>query len=147
MKTRLTILLVVGSISVAALAAACGGGSSNTPTSTPAKPDQTVTLQAKNVKFLPDKLTIPMGSVIELKLENLDATEHDVQVDGLDANVMSGGSMSAGHGGSAMMVAVHTKANQMGSVVFTANKKGTYNFYCTIAGHKEAGMVGTLTVE
>ena len=153
MKKRLTMILVVGSMSVAALAAACGGSSSKmnmSATPTPVKPDRTVTLQAKNVKFLPDKLTIPMGSVIELKLENLDATEHDLQVEGLDADVMSGGSMNAEHGGGqggAMMVALHTMANEMGSVVFMANKKGTYNFYCTIAGHKEAGMIGTLTVE
>ena len=152
MKKRLAMILI-GSATVAALAAACGGSSSNvnmTTTSTPTKADQTITLQAKNVRFLPDKLTIPMGSVIELKLDNLDATEHDVQVDGLDANVMSGGSMNAEHGGGhggAMKVAVHTMANEMGSVVFMANKKGTYNFYCTIAGHKEAGMIGTLTVE
>ena len=150
---RLPIVLVgISAISLAAFAAACGGGSDTNvkSTATSVKPDRTITLQAKNVKFVPDKLTIPMGSVIELKLENLDATEHDVQVDGLDADVMSGGSMNAEHGGGnggAMMVAVHTKANEMGSIVFMANKKGTYNFYCTITGHKEAGMVGTLTVE
>ncbi len=146
MKVRLAMILA-GATAVAALAAGCGSSNSmNMTASTPAKPDRTVVLQAKNVKFLPDKLTISMGSVVELKLENQDATEHDVQVDGLDANVMSGGAMSAGHGG-AQMVVVHTMANMMGSVVFTANKKGTYNFYCTIAGHKDSGMVGTLTVE
>ena len=145
-------LILAGSIALAVAAAACGGGSDKNvnSTATSVKPDRTITLQAKNVKFVPDKLTISMGSVIELKLENLDATEHDFQVDGLDADVMSGGSMNAEHGGGhggAMMVAVHTMANEMGSVVFMANKKGTYNFYCTITGHKEAGMVGTLTVE
>ncbi len=140
-------------MSVAALAAACGSSGSDMNmkgTVRPVKPDQTITIQAKNVKFLPDKLTIPMGSAIELKLDNLDATEHDFQVDGLDADVMSGGSMNAEHGGghgTAQTVAMHTMGNERSSVVFMASKKGTYNFYCTIAGHKEAGMVGTLTVE
>lgn len=146
MRVRLAMILA-GAAALAALASGCGSSNSmNMTASTPATPDRTVVLQAKNVKFLPDKLTIPMGSVVELKLENMDATEHDVQVDGLDASVMSGGAMTAGHGG-AQMVAVHTMANMMGSVVFRANKKGTFNFYCTITGHKESGMVGTLTVE
>ena len=148
MHVRL-VLSAVGLITLAVLISACGGGDSKSE-ATPVKPDRAFTLQAKNVKFVPDKLTIPAGSVVELKLENLDATEHDFQVDRLDADVMSGGSMNAEHGGGhdgAQMVAVHTTANEMGSVVFMANKKGTYSFYCTITGHKEAGMVGTLTVE
>ena len=32
------------------------------------------------------------------------------------------------------------------SVVLTL-KKGTYTFYCTVPGHREAGMEGTLTVK
>ena len=148
MRLRLAFA-AVGLITLTALATGCGGSDSK-GVPTPVKPDQTITLQAKNVKFLPDKLTIPTGSVIELELENLDATEHDLQVEGMDADVISGGSMNAVHSGghgAAMMVAVHTMANERGSVVFMANKKGTYNFYCPISGHKEAGMVGTLTVE
>ncbi len=148
-------LMLIGSLAVTAAVAACGSSGSDMNvnmkgTATSVKPDQSITLQAKNVRFVPDKLTIRMGSVIELKLENLDATEHDFQVDGLDADVMSGGSMNAEHSGGqsgAAMVAVHTMANEKGSVVFMANKKGAYNFYCTSPGHKEAGMVGTLAVE
>lgn len=148
MEMRLRLVpAAIGLITLAVLVSACGGGDSKTAAVTP---DSTFTIQAKNVKFLPDKLTVQAGSVIELKLENLDATEHDLQVEGLDADIMSGGSMKAEHGGGhggKQMVAVHTMANEMGSIVFRANKKGTYNFYCTITGHKEAGMVGTLTVE
>jgi uncharacterized cupredoxin-like copper-binding protein len=29
---------------------------------------------------------------------------------------------------------------------FTPTKPGNYQFYCTVPGHKEAGMVGTLVV-
>ncbi len=34
-----------------------------------------------------------------------------------------------------------------GKLTFTPSKPGTYEFFCTVAGHKEAGMVGTLTVK
>lgn len=32
-------------------------------------------------------------------------------------------------------------------ISFTAGKKGRFQFYCAVPGHKEGGMVGTLTVE
>ena len=32
-------------------------------------------------------------------------------------------------------------------ISFIASKKGKFQFYCTVPGHKEGGMVGTLTVD
>lgn len=34
-----------------------------------------------------------------------------------------------------------------GVASFTPTKTGTYTYYCSVAGHKEGGMVGTLVVE
>ena len=53
--------------------------------------------------------------------------------------------MSGMHGDSAVHVAAAPGAT--GTVDFTPSEAGTYEFYCTIEGHKEAGMVGTLVVE
>ena len=36
---------------------------------------------------------------------------------------------------------------QMATLEFTPTKPGTYEFFCTVAGHKEAGMKGTLVVK
>ena len=72
---------------------------------------------------------------------------------GSTSKVSSGGATSAeqggggAHGGSGDVLAMHTGANEISSIVFMAMEKGTYEFYCTITGHKEAGMVGTLVVE
>ncbi|TMW73916.1 plastocyanin/azurin family copper-binding protein [Alteribacter natronophilus] len=36
--------------------------------------------------------------------------------------------------------------HETSSIIFTPLKTGTYEFFCTIPGHKEAGMRGTLIV-
>ena len=36
---------------------------------------------------------------------------------------------------------------ESGTLSFTPTEAGEYEFYCTVIGHREAGMVGTLTVE
>ena len=36
---------------------------------------------------------------------------------------------------------------QTGVLEFTPTKPGTYEFFCTVAGHKEVGMMGTLIIK
>lgn len=43
-------------------------------------------------------------------------------------------------------VHVAVAAGATGSVIFTPSAPGEYEYYCTVSGHKEAGMVGTLVV-
>jgi nitrite reductase (NO-forming) len=75
--------------------------------------------------FTPSELEVKEGTV-ELTFNNLDAFPHDVTIDELD-----------------FMAAVD--ANASVSATFDVTP-GVYEFYCSIPGHKEAGMVGTLTV-
>ncbi len=39
-----------------------------------------------------------------------------------------------------------TKKDEQTSVTFTPDKGGNFDYFCTIAGHKQAGMLGQLTV-
>jgi uncharacterized cupredoxin-like copper-binding protein len=148
---------------------ACGGGDEDALDGGAAIPDGSgvVTITAKDVKFVPDEIVIPAGELVELRLKNEDGQEHDLQVSDLDVEVMEGGATGADHamdtpeagmdmetpahgGGTAGEmgpIAMHTTANGEDTVTFIARDKGTYEVWCTISGHKEAGMVGTLIVE
>lgn len=41
----------------------------------------------------------------------------------------------------------HVAPGQTGEIVWRFNRPGTFNFACLIAGHMEAGMVGTIEVK
>ena len=59
--------------------------------------------------------------------------------------------MSVGHdmGGLSEEPELHMAAagGQSATLEFTPSKPGTYEFWCTVSGHKEAGMNGTLVVQ
>lgn len=149
---RLFVIVLVTASALGLLGSACGGDD-EADSKPEAGSDDAIIVQAKDVKFAPDSITIPADMVVTMTLENLDGQEHDLQVDGLDVEVSSGGATGDEHGGggahgaSGDVLAMHTGANETTSIVFMAMEKGTYEFYCTITGHREAGMVGTLVVE
>ncbi len=120
-------------LALAGLVAACAGGTgsspasagSPTPGSTPAS--AAISLEAAEFAFTPSQITVAPGDAT-ISLANKGTIEHDFVVDTLGIMVHA---------------AVGTTAT--GSVA--AMTAGTYPFYCSIPGHKEAGMTGTLTVK
>ena len=157
---RFSIVIATAAVAGSIVAGACG--SSSTSVKTPAADvmtpmaaadvivDETVTIDAKNVKFVPNNVTVTAGKTVRLILVNQDkGTEHDLASDDLMISMMSGGGHGGGHdsgAASGMKLAVHTKEGETSSVVFIAETPGTYAVYCTVPGHKAAGMVGTITV-
>jgi uncharacterized cupredoxin-like copper-binding protein len=114
----------------ASIIGACssGSGGSAAPTSTTSNPDATtIDVTAKSFSFTPNQITVKAGESKTLVLHVKDVG-HDFTVDALGIHV-------AGKGGETVQ---HT---------LTFDKPGTYTFYCSVPGHREAGMVGTLTVQ
>ena len=95
-------------------------------TSEPAGDVQEVTITGHDIYFDPSEVHIKAGKV-KFNLPNEGAAQHDFSIDELGIQV----DMPAG---STQSVEADVPA-------------GTYQFYCNIPGHKEAGMVGTLVVE
>ncbi len=125
---------------------------------TPAARNVTVTAQA--FRYEPASFEWRVGQPVRLQLRNPDGVEHDFVVTGLKFSMAAGGTGSAAHGahspsGSGVPAAptpqpdslhVHAGAFAETSVTFTPLSKGTYTVYCTIPGHKEAGMTAQLVV-
>jgi nitrite reductase (NO-forming) len=84
-----------------------------------------IALEAAISGFTPSDLEATEGAVT-LEITNPDAFDHDFTIDELD-------------------VKTALPAGETTKVTFQAGP-GTYTFYCSIPGHREAGMEGTLTV-
>lgn len=81
---------------------------------------------ARSFAFDPDEITVKAGEDIAIVLSSQDSL-HDLILDDLDTRV----------------------AAQMGKtavVGFRADKPGRYTFYCSVTGHRKAGMEGILAV-
>ena len=110
---------------------------------------KTVDLNAQAMTFDQKFITISKGQTIRVVLHNQDSVLHDFSIDKIPAKVNE--SHDGGHHdmGVAKMPDLHTsaEAGATGEVEFTASKAGTYLFYCTVLGHKDAGMQGKLVVQ
>jgi plastocyanin len=86
-----------------------------------------VPVAARSFAYEPAEISVVVGEPIAIVLSSED-TLHDFVVDEVDAHVSAA-----------------SEETQVGG--FRATKPGRYRYYCTVAGHREAGMEGTLVVE
>lgn len=92
-----------------------------------------------------DEIVVQKGQQFRLVLENRDGTEHDFTIAKIPGKLHKG-DHGGGHGGPKVDLHVHADPLKTESIEFTPSKAGTYEFYCAVAGHKEAGMKGRLIV-
>ncbi|HET8524188.1 MAG TPA: cupredoxin domain-containing protein [Thermomicrobiales bacterium] len=87
-----------------------------------------VTIEAHDLYFAPNAITLAANTDVTLTIKNAGALPHDFYVDGLN-----------------IRTAIIPPGN---SVTVTLNASpGTYQFYCNQPGHRFAGMTGTLVVK
>ena len=92
----------------------------------------TLTIEATaQLAYVTDKATAKPGP-LDLKSPNPSGTPHDIALEGPGLTGENAGEVVTNGGVSEVKVTV---------------KKGEYKFFCTVPGHREGGMEGTLTVE
>lgn len=135
---RLSSLLAGAALALAACSAAGGGSQA-----------QDLTVQAQDLAFTPTTLEVTAGQPVKLTLQNNGALDHDFSIMEfpMQGEAESTGGMEHDMGDAAEPeLHVAAAAGQSAALDFTPTKPGTYEFWCTVAGHKEAGMAGTLAV-
>ena len=132
MQRRTTLALAAlcaGSI----LLTACGGDDhagdehDGTDAAPVAEDARRIDVTAGDFAFDPEAITAEAGEDLAIALSSEDIL-HDLTIDDLDFHVDAGRGETAESG-------------------LTVDEPGTYTFYCSVAGHRSAGMEGTLTVE
>jgi uncharacterized cupredoxin-like copper-binding protein len=101
--------------------------------------------------FEPAAHAVQAGDAIELVLRSESGVEHDLIVEGA-GDVGSAFDQGGGHSHDddelvpEDLHVAHALAGEEARSLFTISEPGTYEVYCSIPGHREAGMVGTLVV-
>jgi len=120
MKARKRVLLAVLAMIPVLVATACDGGDGGNGGAT------RLELTATEFHFDPADLAVPADTAVTIVLANEGAVEHDLVIEETGEMVVHVGPGETGEG----QVTLPT---------------GTYTFYCSIPGHREAGMEGVLT--
>jgi plastocyanin len=86
------------------------------------------TIESTNYSFSTTNMTVNKGDKVRITLKNTQGS-HDLKVDGYDVKTK-----------------LMTSPGE-DTIEFTADKSGTFEFYCTYGNHRAMGMKGTLTVK
>ncbi|HEX6287669.1 MAG TPA: plastocyanin/azurin family copper-binding protein [Herpetosiphonaceae bacterium] len=134
-------------LAITALLTACG------QSATAEKPGVSTAVVGREMSFTPALVTATVGKPITIAFTNEGVIEHDWAVLNLPAHDVRATEAEDGHSHAAQPVSnasptVHVAAlpGKQSDVTFTPERPGRYTIVCTVPGHKEAGMMGILTV-
>jgi plastocyanin len=110
-------------MAVAAIVSACGGGGGGAGAGA-----ATFNIQGSEFSYQPNAFTVKPGEKVTINFKNAGTVEHTFVLKDLNFKLTA-------------------QPGQTVTGTFTApSTPGTFQFHCDIAGHTEAGMVGTMTV-
>ena len=106
-------------------------------------PDTTAALDLRDIAFSVEMLAGTSGTVLAIDLENTGQLEHDFTIDELPAGVSAAGSEHSRD--SAVYVQLDRRTSAR--LFLRLDQPGEFIFYCSVPGHRGAGMEGVLIVE
>ncbi len=86
------------------------------------------TVTGQNFSFAPNTISVKKGDKVKITFKNANGN-HDFRIDefGVNSGII--------------------KAGEQKTIEFTADKAGTFEYYCSVGTHRAMGMKGTLKVE
>lgn len=89
---------------------------------------KTFNVTGENFSFTPKEMRVKEGDTVKVVFTSKNGI-HDWMLDEFNARTKS------------------VSTNESDTVQFVANKKGTFEYYCSVGAHRANGMVGSLIVE
>ncbi len=89
---------------------------------------QMIMMDAWEFAFSPKQIRVKTGEPITIMFVNEGKVDHDMKIDAVNFHA-------------------HAEPNKSVEASFVVALKGEYEVYCSVSGHKEAGMVSKLIVE
>jgi uncharacterized cupredoxin-like copper-binding protein len=109
---------------------------------------RTVEVSSSGMNFDVKEITAARGKPVKLVYNNKDVQLHDWSIDTIPVEVKaSQGDAHEHNEKNPPAVHVAADAGKTSTVEFTPTTAGSYAFYCTVPGHREFGMQGTLIVK
>jgi plastocyanin len=116
---------------VSMLLAACGGGGGGGGGGTSGGGGGKITIEMGEYYYKPATITVSPGASVTVTLKNAGTLQHNFYCDQINPTESS-----------------LVDAGKSADFTFTApSQAGTYDFWCSVPGHKELGMVGKLEVK
>ncbi len=115
------------SVAINRVLARRNGNGENGNSSSTAGQDKKFTIRGSNFKFAPDLVTVAQGDKVQINFVNDGTVNH---------------ALCVGDWGCTKTVA----QGKSDTLEFTADKTGTFSFWCPVDGHRGIGMEGNLTV-
>lgn len=108
---------------------ACSSSDSNSNIVDPNEIRITSGIDGEEFFFNPETIQVNVSETVKLVFDNKGTIAHDFEIPDLEVVIQT------------------TNAGNTGEITFVApSVAGSYDFICSIPGHKEAGMVGKLIV-
>lgn len=104
-----------------------------------------LSINTTKYSYTPSNVTIRKGQLVILTLKNTDTIEHDIEIRNFPYEIQNTVE-HMNHSSSNLDLHIHAPANSEKTLKFTPIKSGFYEFFCSLPGHKEKGMVGRLII-
>jgi uncharacterized cupredoxin-like copper-binding protein len=115
----------------------------------PKKVQRTIEIRmTDNMRFAPKEIQVKLGETVRLVAVNAGKVLHEIVI-GTPQELKAHAEMMKKHPGMEHdePYMAHVDPGQKGTIVWTFNRAGSFEFACLIPGHFEAGMFGRITVK
>ncbi|MCC6236018.1 MAG: multicopper oxidase domain-containing protein [Dehalococcoidia bacterium] len=148
MRSRLLALLSLVPIALGTLACSAPPAEHAGGDLAATAPAAVLEVELRDLAFVPPTLQVTSNQIVELRIQNAGTLDHDFTIERIPADALVLGAQPAEHDGHGAKYPVHAAPPPGDTVTVRLHphEAGTYTYYCTVNGHREAGMSGTIVV-